>query len=130
MKHTYGMWLGRSMLGLFAAFMLFASVTPKLLGLDVAGDTLQDLGWSRDYALPIGLLELTLVFLVLVPQTRVVGAVLMTALLGGAVATHLRVGSPLFSHVLFGVYLGLIMWGGIWFLDPKLRQQMPLREVS
>jgi hypothetical protein len=62
-----------------------------------------------------------------VPQTAVLGAVLLTAYLGGAVATHVRVGSPQFSHVLFGVYLGLFVWGGLWLREPRLRALLPLR---
>ena len=54
------------------------------------------------------------------------GAVLITAYLGGAVATHMRVGSPLFSHTLFGVYLGIILWGGLWLRDPRVRALLPM----
>ena len=60
------------------------------------------------------------------PRTAVLGAILMTGLLGGAIATHLRVGSPTFSHLLFGLYLGLLAWGGLYLRDPRLRALMPL----
>jgi hypothetical protein len=59
------------------------------------------------------------------PRTSILGAVLVTGYLGGAVATHLRVGSPLFSHVLFGVYVGLMAWGGLWLREPRLRAVFP-----
>ena len=62
-----------------------------------------------------------------IPQTAVFGAVLLTGYLGGSVATHVRIGSPLFSHVLFGVYLGLFVWGGLWLREPRLRTLFPLR---
>jgi hypothetical protein len=62
-----------------------------------------------------------------IPQTAVLGAVLLTAYLGGAVSTHLSAGSPLLSNTLFGVYLGLAVWGGLWFREPRLRALLPLR---
>jgi len=118
-------WTGRALTGLFALFMLGASIAPKLLGMPVAAETIEALGWSADYVLMIGLFELTFVVLYLIPQTSVLGAVLMTALLGGAMATHIRVGSPLFSHVLFSIYLALFMWGGLWLRSPALRAVFP-----
>jgi DoxX-like family len=61
------------------------------------------------------------------PRTSLLGAVLLTGLMGGAIATHLRLDHPLFSHTLFGVYLGMIMWGGLWLRDPAVRALIPLR---
>ena len=106
--------------------MLGASIAPKLLGMAVAAETIEPLGWSADYVLMIGVFELTFVLLYLYPRTAVLGAVLMTALLGGAMATHIRVGSPLFSHTLFGIYLAFFMWGGLWLRLPALRSVFPL----
>src|SRR5262245_43627472 len=63
-----------------------------------------------------------------VPRTAFLGAVLLTAYLGGAIASHLRVGSPLLSYTLFGVYLGLAVWGGLWLREPRLRALLPLRD--
>ncbi len=62
-----------------------------------------------------------------VPRTAVLGAIVTTGLLGGAIASHLRNGDPLFSHVLFGVYVGLLAWGGLWLRDPRLRALIPVR---
>jgi uncharacterized membrane protein (DUF485 family) len=118
-------WAGRVLTALFALFMLGASIAPKLLGMPIAADTLTALGWPAGYVLMIGLFELTFLLLYLYPRTGVLGAVLMTALLGGAIATHIRVGSPLFSHVLFSVYLALFMWGGLWLRHPVLRSVFP-----
>jgi hypothetical protein len=118
-------WTGRVLTALFALFMLGASIAPKLLGMPVAAETLTALGWPAGYVLMIGLFELTFLLLYLYPRTSVLGAVLMTALLGGAMATHIRVGSPLFSHVLFGIYLALFMWGGLWLRHPTLRSVFP-----
>jgi hypothetical protein len=62
-----------------------------------------------------------------VPRTAVLGAILLTGYLGGAIATHLSAGSPLISNTLFGLYLGLAVWGGLWLREPRLRELLPLR---
>lgn len=121
------LWAGRSLTALFALFMLGASIAPKLLGMPVAAETIEALGWSPDCVLMIGLFELLFLALYLVPRTSVLGAVLMTALLGGAMATHIRVGSPLLSHTLFSIYLALFMWGGLWLRSPAVRAVFPLK---
>ena len=121
-------WIGRVLTGLFAAFMLGASIAPKLLGMPVAAETLVALGWPAGHVLTIGLLELAFLALYLFPRTAMLGAVLMTALLGGAMAAHVRVGSPMLSHTLFGVYLGLFMWGGLWLRLPGLRALFPIAQ--
>lgn len=127
MKTSASVWLGRVMSGLFALFMLGASVTPKLMGMPVAEETMAQLGWPPGYAFAIGVLELTLVLLYLFPRTSVLGAILFMGLLGGAMATQMRAESPLFSHVLFSLYLGLVMWGGLWLRDERLRALFPWR---
>jgi len=102
----------------------------KLSNLPVVAETTARLGWPTDlrtiYLLAILLLGSTLLYAI--PRTAMLGAVLLTGYLGGAVATHVRVGSPLFSHVLFGVYLGIFVWGGLWLRDPRIRALMPLRD--
>ena len=110
---------------LFALFMLGASVAPKLLGLPVAAQTMADLGWPDAPLLLIGGLELLCTLLYLWPATSVLGAVLMMAILGGAITTQLRAGSPLASHTLFGIYLGVLMWAGLWLRSPALRRLFP-----
>jgi len=115
------LWTGRTLTGFFALFMLGASVAPKLLQLPVAEETMAQLGWPSGYAFTIGVIELACVALYLIPRTSVLGAVLMMGLLGGAMATQIRVGNPLFSHILFSLYLGLFMWGGLWLRDPRVR---------
>ncbi|MBB3311064.1 hypothetical protein FHT78_002808 [Rhizobium sp. BK196] len=122
-------WTGRVLTVLFALFMLGASIAPKLLGLPIAEETMTQLGWPNGYVLMIGLIELTCLLLYLIPQTSVLGAVLMMGLLGGAMATQIRAGSPLFSHILFSIYLGLFMWGGLWLRDPAIRALFPYRKA-
>ena len=73
------------------------------------------------------MVELGCLVLFAIPRTSLLGAILTSALLGGAIASHLRAGSPLFSHTLFGVYLGLVMWGGLWLRDASLRAVFPIR---
>ncbi|MBA3038242.1 MAG: DoxX family protein [Alphaproteobacteria bacterium] len=120
------LWTGRVLTTLFALFMLGASIFPKLTGMPVAEETLAALGWPAGYALMIGIIELVCVVLYLVPSTSLLGAVLMTGLLGGAMATQIRAASPLFSHVLFSIYLGAFMWGGLWLRLPAVRAVLPL----
>jgi hypothetical protein len=120
------LWTGRTLSGLYVLFMLGASVAPKLLGLPVAEETMAQLGWPPGHVLMIGLIELTCVVLYLIPRTSLLGAVLTMALLGGAMATQIRAGSPLFSHILFSIYLALFMWGGLWLRDPRVRALFPV----
>ena len=121
---------GRILTGLFALFMLGASIAPKLLQMPIAEATMAELGWPAGYALMIGVIELACLVLYLVPATSVLGAVLMMGLLGGGMATQIRAGSPLFSHILFSVYLGLFMWGGLWLRNPMLRALFPIVKTA
>lgn len=121
------LWIGRGLTAVFTLFMLGGSVAPKLAKAKVAEDAMIQLGWDTRFIAMIGAMELTFVLMHLHPRTSILGAVLMTALLGGGIAAQLRAGQPLLTHVLFGVYLGLAMWGGLWLRDPSLRALMPLR---
>ena len=128
MKASPSVWTGRVLSGLFVLFMLGASIAPKFLMADmVAEQNMTPLGWPAKYLLLVGLIELACVILYVIPRTSLFGAVLMTGLLGGAIATNLRVENPLFSHTLFGAYLGLVMWGGLWLRDASLRAVFPVR---
>ena len=117
---------GIAMTALFVLFMVF-DTSIKLVGLRIVDDTLGQLGYPAGLGFPIGVLELVLLVLYLIPRTAILGVVLFTGLFGGAIATHLRAGSPLFSHVLFGVYLGVLAWGGLWLRDAQLRALFPVR---
>ena len=85
------------------------------------------LGYPPGLGLGLGVMTLAIALLYAMPRTAVLGAVLLTGLLGGAMATHLRAGSPPFSHLLFGLYLGLFAWGGLWLTDTRLRGLLPWR---
>ena len=119
--------LGWGLTGLFALFMSMASIAPKLLGMDVARQAMSAVGWRPEAIIWIGLVELVCVAFYIMPRTSLLGAVLTTGLLGGAMASQVRVGAPLLSHSLFGLYLGIIMWSGLWLRDRDLRQKFPWR---
>lgn len=112
--------------GLIVLFMLLDSVM-KVLELPVAVETTASLGYPGTSVRALGILLLLCTVLYALPRTAVLGAILLTAYLGGAVATHLRAGSPLLGYTLFGVYLGPIMWGGLFLRDPRVRALLPLR---
>ncbi len=114
------------MTGLLALFMLGASVAPKLIGSELAIEPLTVVGWPVKYLLLIGLIELGCTVLYVIPRTAVLGAVLLTGLLGAALAANLRVDNPLFSHTLFSVYLGIFAWVGLWLREPKVRSVFPI----
>ena len=122
------LWSGRALSGLAIAFFAMDGAM-KLATLPIVAETSVQLGWPADsatiYLLAALLLGSTLLYAI--PRTAVLGAILLTGYLGGAVATHVRVGSPLFSHTLFGAYLGAFVWGGLWLRDPRLRALIPLR---
>lgn len=131
MKAPPSVWAGRVLSGTFVLFMLAASVAPKYLMADmVAEQNLEPLGWQAKYLMLIAAIELVCVILYVIPRTSLLGAVLMTGLLGGAIATNLRVEMPMFSHTLFGLYLGLVMWGGLWLRDGALRGLFPVRRTA
>jgi hypothetical protein len=115
-------------LGLFMAM----DIGMKLLLRPEVTQTMAVLGWRTDAGMArgLGLLLLACTALYLWPRTSILGAILLTGYLGGAVATHVRIGSPLFSHVLFGVYLGIIAWAALWLRSPALRALLPLRTLN
>ena len=114
-------------LTILVALFFIMDLTMKLLVLPQVTETMTALGWPADAGTTrmLGLLQLASLALYLWPKTGVLGAALLTGYLGGAVATHTRIGSPLFSHILFGVYLGVMVWGGLWFRSPRLRAIFP-----
>ena len=88
------------------------------------------LGYSRDIVFTLGVILLSCVVAYVIPRTAVLGALLLTGYLGGAVATHVRVENPLFSHVLFPTYVAALLWGGLLLRDARLRAFLPMRRES
>jgi len=119
------------MSGLVIAFTLFDAAM-KLVPLDVVIEATGALGYSptRELARGLGVVLLICTLLYAVPRTAILGAILLTAYMGGTVAAHLRVGNPLFTHMLFGAYLAVLAWGGLFLRDTRLRLLVPLRSPS
>jgi hypothetical protein len=120
-------WTGRVMSAIVILFLAM-DITMKLANLTVVTQASLELGWRPDMARILGVILLTCTVLYAYPRTAILGAILLTGYLGGAVATHLRIDSRLFTHVLFGVYLGILAWGGLWLRDPRLQAILPLRQ--
>jgi hypothetical protein len=121
------LWAGRILSGLPVLFLLFDGIFKLVVPTPApVVEAFNKVGYPPTLAVNIGILLLACVFLYVLPRTSVLGAILLTAYLGGAVATHVRVGDPLFGHVLFPVYMGLFVWGGLYFRDERLRALIPL----
>jgi hypothetical protein len=118
------LWTGRILSGL-AALALFADSLGKLVQVQPVIDATLALGYPRDSVFLIGAILFTCVLAYVVPRTSVLGAILLTAYLGGAVATHVRIESPLFTHVLVPTYLAALIWGGLLLRDARLRAFLP-----
>jgi hypothetical protein len=122
-------WIGRTLSGL-AALALFADSLGKLVQAQPVIDGTLALGYPRDSVFTLGVILFTCVVAYVVPRTSMFGAILLTAYLGGAVATHVRVASPLLTHVLFPTYVAAFVWGGLLLRDRRLRALLPLRSAS
>ena len=120
------LWSGRVISMLLVPFLAFDSVMKFVKPAAVVVATAH-LGWSMDLSATLGAVLLISVILYTVPSTSILGAILLTGYLGGAVATHLRVGDPLFSHVLFPVYFGVLLWLALYLREARLRVLIPLR---
>ena len=111
---------GRIVTGLAVAFLLF-DMGIKLAGAKEAVDGTVQLGWQPHHLPILGAIEVVLLALYLIPRTAPLGAVLWTGYFGGAIATHLRLDNPLFSHVLFPIYVAALVWGGLYLRDARVR---------
>lgn len=106
-----------SLLLLFSGAMKFMPATPEM------EQGMQHVGWTMDKIPTLGVLEIASVILYLIPQTAVLGAILVTGYMGGAIATHLRVGDP----VIVQTIIPIVVWLGLWLREPRLRALMPIR---
>jgi len=122
------LWLGRVLSSLVILFLLFDGAI-KLVPWPVVTETMDRIGHgsSENLARSFGFITVACTVLYAIPPTSILGAILLTGYLFGAMASHVRIGSALFSHTLFGLYLGLMVWGGLWLRDRRLRPLIPLR---
>jgi hypothetical protein len=121
------LWTGRILSGIAVLFLLFDAIGKLMKPAAVVEGTTQ-LGWPVSVIVPLGIIQVICLIAYLVPRTSVLGAILWTGYLGGAVATHVRIGNPLFSHILFPIYVALLLWGGLWLRDRRVRALLPIAE--
>jgi hypothetical protein len=115
------LWGSRILTGISTAFLVFDAGV-KLLEFTPALESSADLGWSPDSIFLLGVIEAVCLVLYLIPRTAVLGALLWTGYLGGAVATHVRIDNPLFSHSLFPIYVAALLWAALWLRgDARVR---------
>jgi hypothetical protein len=114
------LWTGRVLTGLATLFLL-VDASFKFMTTPEAVTATRELGWPTNVIPLLGVIELVCLALYLVPRTAVLGAVLWTGYLGGAIATHLRIGNPLLTHTLFPIYVAALIWGGLWLRERRLR---------
>ena len=117
---------GRLLSALAVLFLLFDSVV-KVMRLAPAVEGTARLGYPESLVLGIGILELVCLVVYAIPRSAVLGAILLTGYLGGAIATHVRVGSPLFTHTVFPIYVAVLVWGGLFLREDRLRALIPVR---
>jgi hypothetical protein len=122
-------WTGWGLSGLMIAFMLFDSLSKLALESHVVAATTQ-IGFPIGVIRMLGAIGLVCTLLYAIPRTAVLGAILLTAYLGGAIASKVRIEDPLFSSVLFGVYFGVLVWAGLYLRDPQLRALIPVRRKA
>ena len=114
------LWTGRVLSGLVVLFLAFDAAM-KVARLPMALEGTSQLGYPVSVVPLLGIVQLVCLALYLVPRTAVLGAILWTGYLGGAIATHVRLANPLFSHVLFPIYVAAFLWGGLWLRDSRVR---------
>ncbi len=119
-------WTSLAMSAIAVLFLAFDGVT-KLMLVPPVVTGMKQLGYPASSAFGIGTVLLVCTLLYVVPRTAVFGAVLLTGYLGGAVASQVRVSAPLFSHVLFPIYVAVLTWGGLYLRDARVRALIPLR---
>jgi hypothetical protein len=117
-------WTGRVLTGLPLLFLAWDGAM-KIAQVPMVVEASAKLGFAPSTLPLLGAIELLAVLLIALPRTRVLGAVLISAYLGGAVATHVRLGDPLFSHTLFPIYVAALIWGGLYLRDARVRALSP-----
>ncbi len=123
------LWTARIMSGIVILFMLFDSIGKFFQPVQVVEGTLE-LGYQAHHIATMGILGLLSIVLYAIPRTSILGAIILTGYFGGAIATHFRLDNPLFSHLLFPVYLAILAWGGIWLRNANLRNLIPIQQAK
>jgi hypothetical protein len=126
---TNEFWTGRILSALAILFLLMDGIM-KLFSPAPVVEGMIRLGYPLSLTATIGIILLSCVLVYAIPHTAILGAILLTGYLGGAVASQLRVGEPLFSHVLFPTYIAALIWGGLYLRDDRLRALVPLRGAT
>ena len=121
------LWAGRVMSGLTVLFMLFDALSKLAMEHHVVEAT-TTIGYPQEVIRPLGIVLLVSTILYAITRTAIFGAILLTGYLGGAVASKVRIEDPLFGSILFGVYFGILAWGGLYLRDERLRTLVPLRQ--
>jgi hypothetical protein len=121
-----GIWTARILSALVALFMVFDTVIHITKPTPVV-EAFARLEYPLSASVSVGIIELVCVVLYVIPRTAVLGAILLTGVLGGAIATQLRIGSPAFETYIFPMLMGFLLWGGLWLRDDRLRALVPLR---
>lgn len=121
------LWAGRIFSALPTSFLLVDAVAKLAKPAPVIEGTVK-LGYPESSIVLLGIILLICTVLYIIPRTAFLGAILLTGYLGGAVATHVRVGNPLFTHTLFPTYLGVLLWGGLFLRDHRVRSLIPFRK--
>jgi hypothetical protein len=109
-----------------AVLFLGMDAVMKLMQVPAALEGTKQLGYPVSVVFVLGIVQAVCLAAYLIPRTSILGAILWTGYLGGAIATHVRVGNPLFTHILFPVYVALLLWGGLWLRNQKLRTLLPI----
>jgi hypothetical protein len=119
-------WIGSTLSAIAILFLLFDTIIKVTMAAPAVQGTTQ-LGYPASAVLGIGIVELVCLAAYVIPRTSILGAILLTGYLGGAIASHARLGNPLFTHVLFPVYVAALIWGGVYLRDARLRALVPIR---
>src|ERR1700756_5448438 len=125
-RSKWALWSGWGMTGLAVLFLIFDGLSKLAMERHVVEAT-KEIGYPVDVIQAVGIICLVCTILYVVPRTAVLGAILLTGFLGGAIASKVRIDAPLFSSTLFGVYFALLVWGGLYLRDDRLRALLPWR---
>ena len=123
------LWTGRVLTAVISA-LLFLDAMMKVTRSATAVQGTTQLGYAASILVPLGVIQLVALAAYLFPRTAVFGAIVWTGYLGGAVATHVRLGNPVATHILSPVYVAIVLWGALWLRDARVRALLPIRSAE